>query len=111
MGGPTLIHLEVGHGRPIFFSTLLHGNEHSGFLALQKILNNSELKRPIIIFIANTSAAQSNLRHLDDGPDFNRVWSEITCDMSQVANDVLEYVKDKELLCSIDIHNNTLDIL
>jgi len=35
---PTLIHLKGESDRPIFICTLLHGNETTGFYALQKLL-------------------------------------------------------------------------
>lgn len=111
--GPTLIHLgKELETQPIFFSILLHGNEHSGPLAMQTILKkirsgDIKLKRPLILFIGNTLAAQHGLRHLPEQLDYNRVWSGGSCEQAQVAQKVLSYVSQFSLFCSVDIHNNT----
>ena len=112
LGGPTLIHLQNNGKRPIFVSTLLHGNEHSGFLAVQELLvdltENKKLNDySFMIFIGNTLAAKENLRHLPNQVDFNRIWNGGDCHGCKVAEEVIEYVQDKNLLCSVDIHNNT----
>jgi succinylglutamate desuccinylase len=110
LGGPTLIHLEGENKKPLFISTLLHGNEHSGFMAIQKLLQDFQkrpLKRSLIIFIGNTMAAESGHRHLVEQVDFNRVWNGGSCELAQVASSVLDYVKDYQLFASVDIHNNT----
>lgn len=112
LGGPTLIHLKNNEKKPIFISTLLHGNEHSGFLAVQELLvdltENKKLNDySLMIFIGNTLAAKENLRHLPDQVDFNRIWNGGDCHGCKVAEEVIEYVQDKNLLCSVDIHNNT----
>jgi len=38
LGGPCLIHLPGRRSEPLFISVLLHGNETTGFLALQAVL-------------------------------------------------------------------------
>lgn len=111
-GGPVLLHLKEGEGEAIFVSTLLHGNEHSGFLAIQSILKSIrsgqvKLKRPMMILIGNTIAAQRNLRHLEGQNDFNRVWDGGDCDLARAVNDLLYYVQDHDIYCSVDLHNNT----
>ena len=61
LGGPTLIHIKKTDST-IFLSTLLHGNEHSGFYSIQKFLQQSQLGRKasnhsLLLFIGNTKAA------------------------------------------------------
>lgn len=111
-GGPVLIHLKEGDGDALFISTLLHGNEHSGFIAVQSILKSIrsgqvKLKRPLMFFIGNTIAAQRNLRHLEGQSDLNRVWEGGSCDLANVVKDLLDYVDSFDLYCSVDLHNNT----
>lgn len=38
LGGPSLVHLPGRREQPLFASVLLHGNETTGFLALQELL-------------------------------------------------------------------------
>jgi len=75
---PTLIHLS-GKREPAFFAALLlHGNEHTGFFALQKLLKkyeNKTLPRSFSFFIGNVEAAPKNLRFLPHQRDYNRIWS------------------------------------
>jgi succinylglutamate desuccinylase len=114
LGGPSLICLEGENktSRPLFISTLLHGNEYSGVMVLQKMFknlleNNQRPKRPIILFIGNTLAAKENVRHLKTQEDFNRVWSGGDCELALIASEVLKFVAQKNLYCSVDIHNNS----
>ncbi|MDA8791751.1 succinylglutamate desuccinylase/aspartoacylase family protein [Bacteriovoracaceae bacterium] len=109
---PTLFHYRASLGRPIFISTLLHGNEHSGFLALQKLLrqiqsNEVSLNQSLLILIGNPKAAAQNLRMLPGQPDFNRVWSGGENDSAGIAKQIIDYAKEKDPVCCIDIHNNT----
>lgn len=113
LSGPSLIHLGKAMAQPaLFVSTLLHGNEHSSVIALQRILKQVgsgelELKRPLIVLVGNPEAATQNKRHLESQLDFNRVWSGGTCAQAQAAKEVLDYVKNLQLFCCVDIHNNT----
>ena len=43
LDGPTLIHLPGKKERPLFVSTLLHGNETTGLKAIQEILSGLDL--------------------------------------------------------------------
>ena len=75
LAGPSLIRLAGKKEPPLFVATLLHGNEPTGFLALQKLLrkyqDDNPLPRSLIIFIGNVFAAKKNIRHLRKKPDFN----------------------------------------
>ena len=74
---PSLIHLQGKSPRPLFICTLLHGNETTGFYAIQKLLRNyenGELPRAISIFIGNVKAAEEGVRRLDEQVDYNRIW-------------------------------------
>ena len=107
---PTLIHLKGEKSDPLFLSTLLHGNETTSFIVLQKILQkykNQALPRDLIIFIGNTSAASEGMRHFPDQPDYNRIWEEGDTAEHKVAAEVIDYAKKQNLFASIDIHNNT----
>ncbi|MCB9090957.1 MAG: succinylglutamate desuccinylase/aspartoacylase family protein [Halobacteriovoraceae bacterium] len=105
---PTLISLEGEIQQPLFISTLLHGNELSSLEVIKKILKNyNKLPRNIIVFIGNTQAAKQGLRQLPDQMDFNRIWAGGDAPECQLAQDVLNFVKDKNLWASVDLHNNT----
>ncbi|MFK7827002.1 MAG: M14 family metallopeptidase [Oligoflexales bacterium] len=113
LGGPTLIHLKGKKSPALFISVLLHGNETSGFLAIQKVLKkyaNKQLPRDLSIFIGNVKAAEKGLRFLPGQPDFNRIWPggiSINQPEQRMAAEVLETMKNRGVFASIDIHNNT----
>jgi succinylglutamate desuccinylase len=110
---PTLFHLEGMQSRPLFICTLLHGNETTGFYAVQKLLNkykDKPLPRAISLFLGNISAAEVNQRRLDDQDDYNRIWpgshhnDSAEKDMMQIITNIMAR---KKPFASIDIHNNT----
>ena len=111
--GPTLIHLPGEKQEPLLISILLHGNEPTGFLAVQSLLQQyqfSSLPRSISIFIGNIIAAKENMRRLDTQPDFNRIWpgTELSeSDETRLAANVVDEMVRRNVFASIDIHNNT----
>ena len=110
---PTLIHLSGQRPEPLFVSVLLHGNEPTGFLALQLLLQkfkDKTLPRSLSIFLGNINAARFGLRRLDKQPDFNRVWpgTEIPpCEETLLMQEIFDVMKKRQLFASLDIHNNT----
>jgi len=111
---PTLLHLSGRKAEPLFVSVLLHGNEDTGFFAIQNILNaykDKMLPRSLLVFFGNIDAAKAGVRRLDGQPDYNRVWpgsdqhqeTEEACLMAEVV----EIVAAHKPFASIDIHNNT----
>jgi len=112
IGGPSLIHIAGNHERPIFISTLLHGNEHTGILAIQKLLQQRQTKnplsRPITLLIGNTAAAATNQRLLPGQPDFNRIWTtEHASQPGHLVQRVVQLVTERNYFLCVDIHNNT----
>jgi len=111
--GPTLLHLPGARPEPLFVSTLLHGNETSGLVALQALLRKHrgrELPRALSVFIGNVAAARSGLRRLDGQPDYNRVWpggEDQRSPEAAIARDVLEAMRPLRPFASIDIHTTT----
>ncbi len=110
---PTLFHLEGKLKQPLFISVLLHGNETTGFLALQKLLekySKQELPRSLSFYLGNTEAASRGLRHLDQQADFNRIWpgTELppTADIKLVKK-IVDIMTKKQVFASVDVHNNT----
>ena len=110
---PTLFHLEGINPQPLFICTLLHGNETTGFYAMQRLLTkytDKPLPRAISLFIGNIAAAKNNQRRLDDQDDYNRIWpgshhnDSAEKDMMQIVTRIME---KKKPFASIDIHNNT----
>ncbi len=113
LGAPTLFHLDGINKQPLFICTLLHGNETTGFYAVQRLLQqykNKALPRAVSIFIGNVAAAKENQRHLDAQDDFNRIWpgshhnDSAEKDMMQAVTRIM---MQKKPFASIDIHNNT----
>lgn len=110
---PTLFHLEGKQKAPLFISVLLHGNETTGFLALQKLLlkyQTQALPRSLTFFLGNTQAASQGLRRLDHQPDFNRIWpgTELAeTAESKMAQEIIDIMRQKAVFASIDAHNNT----
>ncbi len=114
LGGPTLLHLpgtDSGAGRgALFVSTLLHGNETTGWDALRQLLLEFEdgvPPRPLTIFIANVQAAKARLRHLDGQPDFNRIWDYGPGRERDMARRVLHEIKILQPIACLDIHNTS----
>ena len=110
---PTLIHLPGKQPAPLFISVLLHGNEPTGFLALQALLKKYQdqiLPRSLSIFFGNTKAASQGLRRLDGQPDFNRIWPGTDLPVSPetlLAEEIVSEMRTRDVFASIDIHNNT----
>lgn len=110
---PALFHLSGRRSDVLFISVLLHGNEPTGFLALQRLLQKYQqqtLPRAVSIFFGNTQAARLNLRRLDGQPDFNRVWPGTTLAESPERNwmaQIVETMRQRTVFASIDVHNNT----
>ena len=117
LGGPTLIHLPGQLAPPLFVCVLLHGNETTGFQAVQRLLRRhaeavagGQFPRALSIFIGNTAAAAENMRRLDGQPDYNRVWSGSLygqCPEQDMMRQVTEIMRSKGVFVSVDIHNNT----
>ncbi len=110
---PTLFHLSGKHKEPLFISVLLHGNETTGFLALQKLLikyRDQELPRSLSFYLGNTQAASLGLRRLDNQPDYNRIWpgTELpNTKEAKITQEIISVMAKKKVFASIDVHNNT----
>ena len=113
LGKPTLIHLEGEIKKPLFVSTLLHGNETTGLYALQSLLQKyqeTSLPRSLSIFIGNVEAAAQNQRRLASQKDYNRIWPGTHYDDSaetDLMRNVTGIMRKHKPFASIDIHNNT----
>lgn len=110
---PTIIELSSPSGKPpLFVATLLHGNETTGFYALQQLLKQyisgeKILPRDLIIFIGNVYAARQFQRRLDGQVDYNRIWAGGALPEHVFAQQILNYIRAKKPFACIDIHNNT----
>lgn len=116
LGGPTLLHLQGRQEQPLFVSVLMHGNETTGWDAIQALLNKYwingalTLPRSLSLFIGNVTAAEKGVRRLEGQPDYNRVWpGSDTQGMAEHAlmQTVVDVMKDRKPYASIDVHNNT----
>jgi len=113
LSGPTLIHLPGRRPEPLFVTVLAHGNESTGFYAIQSLLQqyrNRELPRALSIFIGNVTAAGEGLRFLDGQADYNRVWpgtEQLDAPETQMMQQVVDSLRARQAFASVDIHNNT----
>lgn len=113
LGGPSLIHLPGRQSEPLFVSVLLHGNESTGFYAVQSLLREyaaRELPRALALFIGNVAAASAGRRLLDGQPDYNRAWPGTPYPDSpevRMMRQVLDTMAGRGPFASVDIHNNT----
>jgi succinylglutamate desuccinylase len=113
LGGPSLIHLPGRRPEPLFVTVLSHGNESTGFRAVQSLLReyrDRELPRALSLFIANVTAARHGLRRLDGQIDYNRVWPGTDAEDSPEARmmqQVVEGMGERRPFASLDVHNNT----
>lgn len=110
--GPSLIYIKGDIAPAIFISVLLHGNETTGFLAIQHLIKEFGLTsrpapRDIILFIGNIAAAKKGVRRLENEPDYNRIWNGDILPEHRLAKAVLEKLSKQKLFAAIDIHNNT----
>ena len=110
--GPSLIQIAGEPGPPLFVSILLHGNETTGFDAMQKLLAGYDaprrlLPRPLLLFVGNVAAAVRGLRRLDGQADYNRIWHDERYPEHRLAREVLAEVAKAAPLAAIDLHNNT----
>jgi hypothetical protein len=109
LGGPTLFRIPGRRtGPPLFISTLLHGNETSGWTALCRLLADGAVpERSLVIFLGNLAAAAAGVRHLHGEPDFNRIWKDADLPYAAFAGSVLDNILAEPLAAAIDLHNNT----
>lgn len=111
---PTLIHIEGDRQPALFVSILLHGNETTSWLAMRELLRkyqHQKLPRSLSLFIGNIEGTRYRLRHLDNQPDYNRIWqieegSEALPEQI-MAQKVIREMRSRGVFASIDIHNNT----
>jgi hypothetical protein len=113
LGAPTLVHLPGRRPEPLFITVLAHGNEGTGYYAVQALLRryqDQELPRALSIFFANVKAASQKLRFLDGQADFNRVWpgtENPDAPEAAMMQRVVDSMRQRSAFASIDIHNNT----
>ncbi len=113
--GPTLFDVPGRDARPLFVSVLLHGNEDTGWTAVQDVLRRHReegraLARRMLLFVGNIEAAKANVRTLDTQTDYNRTWPGTRFPEAPEAammREVVDAVAAEEPFASIDIHNNT----
>lgn len=111
--GPTLFRIAGRDQPPLFVTVLLHGNEHTGWQAVQTVLKHHRgrlLPRPLLLFVGNIEASKANVRTLPTQTDYNRTWpGTLFPDAREAAvmREVLAHVRTEAPFASIDIHNNT----
>jgi succinylglutamate desuccinylase len=92
---------------------LLHGDEDSGWRAIQSLLRRHRgglLPRPLLLFVGNVAAAGAGVRTLPEQEDFNRAWpgtERPSTPTAQLLRSVFDLVSAAAPFASIDIHNNS----
>lgn len=113
LDGLSLFRIEGRNPQPLFVSVLLHGNEATGWQAVQSVLRDYEaraLPRTLLLFVGNIAAAKANVRTLPTQTDYNRTWPGTAYAETPEAaalQHVTEIVRKAQPFASIDIHNNT----
>ncbi|MDA9951568.1 succinylglutamate desuccinylase/aspartoacylase family protein [Oligoflexaceae bacterium] len=106
-GGPVILRIDGEKKPPLLLSTLLHGNEWTGYHAIQQFIrqhNSSKLPRETFLLLGNVEAAAANARFLEGQSDFNRIWDK---DSEALWSPVLESIDFKHLFACVDMHNNS----
>ena len=104
----SLVYIEGERPQPMFVSTLLHGNELTSFSVLQHLERSCRVSRPprsLIVFVGNVDAAAAGVRHLDETPDYNRIWAGGDTPWHAMADEVKNEAMHAGLFASVDIHN------
>jgi hypothetical protein len=111
--GPSLFYLSGRQPQPLFVSVLLHGNEDTGWRAVQSVLRQHrgrQLPRAMLLFVGNIAAAKADVRTLPLQEDHNRAWPGTPnpdTPLARLLADVVDIVRRERPVASIDIHNNT----
>lgn len=111
--GPSLFRIEGRNAQPLFVSVLLHGNEETGWQAVQSVLREfagRTLPRTLLLFVGNVAAAKAGVRTLPSQTDYNRAWPgtpHADTPEAHALRQVAEIVRKAQPFASIDIHNNT----
>jgi len=111
--GPSLFRVPGRQIQPLFVSALLHGNEDTGWQAVQAVLRQHRatlLPRPLVIFVGNIAAAKAGVRTLPRQEDFNRAWPGTPhpdTPLARLMRGLVETIRRETPFASIDIHNNT----
>lgn len=111
--GPSLFQVPGRDAQPLFVSVLLHGNEDTGWQAMQAVLQRHRrtiLPRPLLLFVGNVEAAKAKVRTLPHQTDYNRTWPgtpHAGAPEALLMQEVVDTVKRHAPFASIDIHNNT----
>ena len=114
LGGPTLIRQPgIDSSRTRIVSTLLHANEPSGLVAIQRWLRGGRVPATnALFFIAAVDAALAGRgfqhRFLPGRADMNRCWlPPFAGEEAETAHEALALMRQANAECLVDIHNNT----
>ena len=93
---------------------MLHGNETSGFYALQKLLQHYQgqtLPRSVSIFIGNVKATEAGCAKAGGTGGLTIVSGQVPISHylaeAHMAQQVTDIMRQRNVMASIDIHNNT----
>lgn len=110
---PAIIRLPGRRHPAVAVVLMLHGNEPVGLQAVQRLLHQyagRDLPRALTLVVGNVHAAALGQRHLDDQPDFNRIWpgtEQPGSPEARMFEQVIARLRADGLFAAIDLHNNT----
>lgn len=110
LGGPALLRIPGERSPPLLVSTLLHGNETTGWNAVRRLLREHgprPLPRALELFVGNVEAARAGLRHLDGQPDWNRIWRGASGAEAELASRLLAEAERARPFACVDVHNTS----
>ena len=113
LAGPTLFKVAGRQPHPLFVTVLLHGNEITGWQAVQEVMRSYQgkvLPRSLLLFVGNVEEAKANVRTLPLQLDYNRAWPGTRfpdAPEASLMQRVVDVVKEATPFASIDVHNNT----
>lgn len=115
LSGPTVIDITSPKARDWYVvTTLLHGNEPSGFIAMHEWLSQNEEPLPVNLrfIICSVEAATQypvfTTRYVDGGMDINRCFgSDSTKDYYLRANNIEKAIRDVSPALIVDMHNTS----
>lgn len=103
--GPVVFHIPGTKSPAVFLSTLLHGDEWTGFHAIQRYFkqqNRDHLPRETFLLFGNSLAAVKNKRFTEEQSDMNRIWG-----VDAWTVDLVKKMLEQKIFACVDIHNNT----
>lgn len=114
LGEPSIVKIQGKTDECVVISSLIHGNEPSGFFAMQNFLKQTrELDKTVFFVFFNIRASLTRpfftTRHCDDESDLNRVWGDAIGSEGQksLIEEMKNFFLEKKPQFYFEFHNTT----